>query len=130
MMQRVRYLEVKQLLVLLYCQTMSSVLLKFEGQPIRDHPVLACLVEIKSLLDKVFSSPSDFCVDISTQSFFQLHTNQKNKHYNYQGFLPWMKFQLLEVLCSNFGKLLADIGWALARYENNFSWSRSAKPNS
>ena len=55
----VRYLEMKQLLLLLYCQAITFyLLLKSEGQPIRDHPVLACLVEIKSLLDKVFSSPS------------------------------------------------------------------------
>ncbi|KAK7859225.1 something about silencing protein 10, partial [Quercus suber] len=49
----VRYLEMKQLLLLLYCQGITFyLLLKSEGQPIRDHPVLARLVEIKSLLDK------------------------------------------------------------------------------
>ena len=55
----VRYLEMKQLLLLLYCQAITFyLLLKSEGQPIRDYPVLALLVEIKSLLDKVFFSPS------------------------------------------------------------------------
>ena len=55
----VRYLEMKQLLLLCYCQALTFyLLLKFEGQPIRDHLVLARLVEIKSLLDKVFSSIS------------------------------------------------------------------------
>jgi U3 small nucleolar RNA-associated protein 3 len=49
-----RYLEVKQLLLLTYCQSITFyLLLKSEGQPIRDHPVLARLVEIKSLLDKI-----------------------------------------------------------------------------
>ncbi|ESQ38991.1 hypothetical protein EUTSA_v10001371mg [Eutrema salsugineum] len=49
-----RYLEVKQLLLLAYCQSITFYfLLKSEGQPIRDHPVLARLVDIKALLDKI-----------------------------------------------------------------------------
>ena len=61
----VRYLEMKQLLLLLYCQAIAFyLLLKSEGQPIRDHPVLARLVEIKSLLDKGFPSPSKCIIKI------------------------------------------------------------------
>ena len=49
-----------------YCQAITFNLLKSEVLPIRDHPVLAHFVEIRSLLDveirslldKVFSSPS------------------------------------------------------------------------
>ncbi|CAH2060658.1 unnamed protein product [Thlaspi arvense] len=49
-----KYLEVKQLLLLTYCQSITFYfLLKSEGQLIRDHPVLARLVDIKALLDKI-----------------------------------------------------------------------------
>lgn len=48
------YMEVKQLLLMTYCQAITFyLLLKSEGQPVRDHPVIARLVEIKNLLDKV-----------------------------------------------------------------------------
>lgn len=49
------YMEVKQLLLQSFCQAITFyLLLKSEGLPVRDHPVVARLVEIKSLLDKVF----------------------------------------------------------------------------
>ncbi|XP_010517945.1 PREDICTED: something about silencing protein 10 isoform X1 [Camelina sativa] len=49
-----RYLEVKQILLLAYCQSITFyLLLKAEGQPIRDHPVLTRIVDIKVLLDKM-----------------------------------------------------------------------------
>ncbi|GMN36219.1 hypothetical protein TIFTF001_005847 [Ficus carica] len=49
----IRYLELKKRLLLAYCQAIVFyLLLKAEGQPIHDHPVLARLVNIRSLLDK------------------------------------------------------------------------------
>ena len=61
----VRYLKMNQLLLLMYCQAITFyLLLKSEGQPIRDHPVLPRRVEIKSLLDKGFSSPSKCIIKI------------------------------------------------------------------
>ncbi|KAK6914499.1 hypothetical protein RJ641_021820 [Dillenia turbinata] len=48
------YMEVKQLLLLVYSQAIAFyLLLKSEGHPVRDHPVIARPVEIKNPLDKV-----------------------------------------------------------------------------
>ncbi|KAH6834929.1 hypothetical protein C2S53_007301, partial [Perilla frutescens var. hirtella] len=48
------YIEVKQCLLQSFCQAIAFyLLLKSEGQPVRDHPVVSHLVEIKSLLDKM-----------------------------------------------------------------------------
>ncbi|XP_071921746.1 LOW QUALITY PROTEIN: protein THALLO [Coffea arabica] len=48
------YMEIKQQLLLSYCQAIAFyLLLKSEGQPVRDHPVISRLVEIKNLLDKM-----------------------------------------------------------------------------
>ncbi|XP_061373441.1 protein THALLO isoform X2 [Gastrolobium bilobum] len=50
----VRYFELKQLLLLSYCQAITFyLLLKSEGQPVHDHPVMTRLEEIKKLLDQI-----------------------------------------------------------------------------
>uniref|UniRef100_A0A0D6R543 Sas10 C-terminal domain-containing protein n=1 Tax=Araucaria cunninghamii TaxID=56994 RepID=A0A0D6R543_ARACU len=50
----ISYLQVKQLVLLCYCQSIVFyLLLKAEGRSIRDHPVIARLVEIRNFLDKI-----------------------------------------------------------------------------
>lgn len=53
---RIKYLELKQLLWLSYCQAMKLLLFIFsslkDSPPVWDHPVIAGLVDIKILLDK------------------------------------------------------------------------------
>ncbi|XP_012572597.1 protein THALLO isoform X2 [Cicer arietinum] len=50
----VRYFELKQLLLLSYCQAITfCLLLKSEGQPVYDHPVMTHLEEIKELKNQI-----------------------------------------------------------------------------
>jgi U3 small nucleolar RNA-associated protein 3 len=51
----VRYFELKEILLLSYCQAITFyLLLKSEGQPVDGHPVIARLEEIKELMNQVF----------------------------------------------------------------------------
>ncbi|KAL1561398.1 something about silencing protein 10 [Salvia divinorum] len=59
------YIEVKQLLLQSFCQAITFyLLLKSEGQPVRDHPVVSHLVEIKSLLDKIKNIDDNLSFDM------------------------------------------------------------------
>ena len=50
----VTYLETKNLLLLQYCMHLVFyLLLKAEGQPVQQHPVIARLVEIRAFLEKI-----------------------------------------------------------------------------
>ncbi|GER40641.1 something about silencing protein sas10 [Striga asiatica] len=61
------YLEVKQLLLQSFCQAITFyLLLKSEGHPVRDHPVISRLVEIKSLLDKVKEMDGKLTFDVES----------------------------------------------------------------
>jgi len=50
----VSYLEAKHLLLLHYCiNIVFYLLLKAEGRPVRDHPVIARLLELRAYLEKI-----------------------------------------------------------------------------
>ncbi len=48
------YLEMKYNLLLSYCQFLSFfIVLKLEGKPVKDHPVVGKLIHIKTLLERL-----------------------------------------------------------------------------
>lgn len=59
------YFEVKQILLQSFCQAITFyLLLKSEGQPVRDHPVVSRLVELGSLLDKIKEMDDNLSFDV------------------------------------------------------------------
>ncbi|XP_071705513.1 protein THALLO [Rutidosis leptorrhynchoides] len=62
----IHYMELKKQLLLSYTQAITfHLLLKSEGHPVRDHPVLARLVEIKNMLDQMKSlDENHLCFDV------------------------------------------------------------------
>ncbi|XP_058750582.1 protein THALLO [Vicia villosa] len=61
----VRYFELKQPLMLSYCQAITFyLLLKSEGQPVDDHPVIARLEEIKELINQINQLGSELPVEL------------------------------------------------------------------
>ncbi|XP_011656740.1 something about silencing protein 10 isoform X2 [Cucumis sativus] len=80
-----QYLELKQVLLLSYCQAITFyLLLKSEGQAVRDHPVIARLVEIRSLLDKVKQLDENLPSDLEDiiNIYHQQETDGKLKKEN------------------------------------------------
>ncbi|KAJ0840049.1 putative sas10 domain-containing protein [Helianthus annuus] len=74
----VQYMEVKKQLLLSYCQAIGFyLLLKSEGHPVRDHPVLARIVEIKNLLDKM--KPLDENLSSDIEDFLKNHATAKTE---------------------------------------------------
>ncbi|CAK8577573.1 unnamed protein product [Lathyrus sativus] len=61
----VRYFELKQPLMLSYCQAITFyLLLKSEGQPVDDHPVIARLEEIKELINQIKQLDTELPVEL------------------------------------------------------------------
>ncbi|CAJ2654207.1 unnamed protein product [Trifolium pratense] len=61
----VRYFELKELLLLSYCQAITFyLLLKSEGQPVDDHPVMARLEEIKELMNQIKQLDEELPVEL------------------------------------------------------------------
>ncbi|XP_076912910.1 protein THALLO-like [Bidens hawaiensis] len=71
-----QYMELKKQLLLSYCQAISfHLLLKSEGHPVHDHPVLARIVEVKNLLNKMESLDENVSTDI--EDFLKNHATTK-----------------------------------------------------
>nr|XP_009783262.1 PREDICTED: uncharacterized protein LOC104231894 [Nicotiana sylvestris] len=84
------YIEVKKLLLLSYCQAITFyLLLKSEGQPVRDHPVISRLVEIKNLLNKV-TTLIQFC---EKRSLPRLKREAKRASFSFSE-VPLMPLQI------------------------------------
>lgn len=61
----VRYFELKQLILLSYCQAITFyLLLKSEGQPVDHHPVIGRLEEIKELMNQTKQLDSELPVEL------------------------------------------------------------------
>ncbi|WJX50419.1 hypothetical protein P8452_36723 [Trifolium repens] len=61
----VRYFELKELILLSYCQAITFyLLLKSEGQPVDGHPVIARLEEIKELMNQIKQLDAEFPVEL------------------------------------------------------------------
>ncbi|GAU46099.1 hypothetical protein TSUD_95710 [Trifolium subterraneum] len=74
----VRYFELKELLLLSYCQAITFyLLLKSEGQPVDDHPVIARLEEIKELMNQHTSYIGSLAYSWNTVYFMQELSNVK-----------------------------------------------------
>lgn len=66
----IQYMELKKQLLLSYCQAITfHLLLKSEGHSVHDHPILARLVEIKNLLDKM--KPIDENLSFEVEDYFK-----------------------------------------------------------
>ncbi|WJX44316.1 hypothetical protein P8452_31306 [Trifolium repens] len=61
----VRYFELKEILLLSYCQAITFyLLLKSEGQPVDGHPVIARLEEIKELMNQIKQLDAELSVEL------------------------------------------------------------------
>lgn len=70
----IQYMELKKQLLLSYCQAITfHLLLKSEGHSVLDHPVLARLVEIKNLLDKM--KPLDENLSFEVEDYLKKHVS-------------------------------------------------------
>ncbi|KAJ0976082.1 hypothetical protein J5N97_018047 [Dioscorea zingiberensis] len=80
---KMHHLEVKRLLLLTYCQAIVFyLLLKSEGHPVQDHPVVGRLVEIKAMMEQMKQIEANIPSQVDKKFIQKVATKSTDKLVN------------------------------------------------